>query len=184
VRNKHACYHCRLGKVRCAGGNPCTTCSKKGVECKIQSRSNPQESPLILEESIDPPNDNSALTQVYVSSAHHLASLSNHSTVITRQAIGQSGNVGLGQETSTKSFQHKVGEAYFTHFHHRWPILHASRLETHGTSMLKMSVDMINTWLGKDIATKRKETTLAIHRRLMNEVVPKLVSQISIKLYM
>lgn len=35
-RSKRACLSCRAGKIKCDGNDRCTTCAKRGVECKYR----------------------------------------------------------------------------------------------------------------------------------------------------
>lgn len=58
---------------------------------------------------------------------------------------------------ATKAFDSKPGEAYFTYFHHRWPIIHAPTYdETRASPLLAKSVRMIDDWLGNDSTSRRK----------------------------
>lgn len=57
-RATRACHSCRVGKVRCRGGNPCKQCREKGHRCifedPIPSQPNAPDTPPCLDESIDP----------------------------------------------------------------------------------------------------------------------------------
>jgi hypothetical protein len=73
-----------------------------------------------------------------------------------------------------KSFSSLHLKLYFTHFHHHWPILHASMFdENDDPYVLTASVSMIGAWLEGTTESRKVATTL--HDRLMNHVLQRLV---------
>jgi hypothetical protein len=73
-----------------------------------------------------------------------------------------------------KSFSSLHATLYFTHFHHHWPILHASMFDENGDPfVLTASVSMIGAWL--EGTTESRKLAITLHDRLMNHVLQRLV---------
>lgn len=65
-------------------------------------------------------------------------------------------------------------EAYFSSFHHRWPILHRPTFEGDESTLVVSSVKMIGAWLVG--SQESKSFAVTWHDALMEQLVPRLVS--------
>jgi hypothetical protein len=157
-KNDRACDRCHIGKVRCVGGTPCTSCNKKGLDCKTER----------LTRRTD--------TQHETGNAVQKSEISD--IVVDNTNLPDLGSLSLA---TAEVLDPKPGAAYFTYFHQRWPILHAPTFdETTVSTLLANSVRMIDDWLGTDSTNQRRETASQIYPHLMDAISTKIVSLILI----
>lgn len=66
-------------------------------------------------------------------------------------------------------------DLYFTHFHHRWTILHHPVLDQHGVpSIVASAIVMIGSWFYG--TQESRKTAIAIHENIMDQIILQLVS--------
>ncbi|KAE9364431.1 hypothetical protein N431DRAFT_388527 [Stipitochalara longipes BDJ] len=226
-RSKRACVTCHAGKIKCDGNEKCSTCLKKGIECRYRaqdetqppsspiergdemgwqgstsSRSSVKEhepsgrsntTPANLGNSVQlpPRRDESQIGGVPISNGNQ------HALSITSSALFQAPNInGLVDWSAVKiridstapdaslaldpdlenqpsSVSETYLELYYTHFHHRWPIIHRPSLEEEAsTGIVYSSMTMIGAWLeGSHEAKKR---ALDSHKMLITDITSQL----------
>ncbi|KAG9244516.1 hypothetical protein BJ878DRAFT_421194 [Calycina marina] len=71
-----------------------------------------------------------------------------------------------------ESFSQRCHEIYFTHFHYRWTIIHASTYDPDECHLLSSSIVMIGAWL--DGVQASKDYARTSHLRLVNEAIQRL----------
>lgn len=156
------------------GGIPCTTCVKKNLECKTSIEQVGDEHPLpsnvpmdtVAEFIQDPAGD---IRQPTVIPTGGLASLA-----VEEDEVNQI-NLELSSLMTTKMGTTRLGTAYFTHFHHRWPILHSRTYDEKLFPRLAICVNLMDFWLEGVVTGERAEIALSIHSRMMKWLVCELV---------
>jgi len=142
TRSKKACTTCHAAKIKCNGEEPCQTCTKKSVECKYRTSQEPKTNDASIQESL-----RSTAQQEPTPTTLDKATRSVLSSMQIRSDQDLSAPV---PQTEIKRNVLYV-EAYFTHFHHRVPIIHRISHDDIGRGyvqpLLLYSIEMMGAWL-------------------------------------
>lgn len=156
---------CRGAKLRCRGGNPCTRCRAKGVQCvfehpgaKFEVEDEPEPGP-----GADADADLDA-TASQSNPSRYQGNAQADPQKRQGQTEGESPSLGPGlavaRSADKDKTQHWV-DLYFTRFHPHWPILHRATFEVaHEPPFLVQSVVMVGLWVSGTTRGRRAATEL------------------------
>ncbi|PVH76532.1 hypothetical protein DL98DRAFT_425363 [Cadophora sp. DSE1049] len=198
-RSKRACLACRAGKIKCDGNETCSTCVKKGIECKYRledqatDETNEQRQHDTPEsrqtESMEMDGD----SIMAIDGAAVLPSTTTQLPQTTEdrkvsEVFKLHGPTGLVDWSSVKVLPDQTSkdvdkadptsaeylDIYFTYFHHRWPIFHRPSFEAEGGNTLVVSsAKMIGAWLLGSFESKAFAITCK-HEALVEQLLPRL----------
>ncbi|KAL4735755.1 hypothetical protein BDV11DRAFT_208211 [Aspergillus similis] len=151
TRAIRACQGCRGAKLRCRGGNPCTRCRAKGVQCvfghpafRFGVGHEPEPEPEAdadtdLDASASQPNPSRQQGKAQADPQKRQG-----------QAEDESPSLGpglAGAESADKDRTQHWVYLYFTRFHPHWPILHRATFDVaHEPPFLVQTVVMVGLW--------------------------------------
>ncbi|OJI91620.1 hypothetical protein ASPTUDRAFT_164902 [Aspergillus tubingensis CBS 134.48] len=151
IRVSQACRPCRLAKIRCNGGIPCSRCSTQARHCIYDDGQRPRqrqdqqvqisESTYLLQTSQSPEDQPSPFSA--------LPSVEDHD--------------------STTRFTPYI-HLYFAHFHPLWPILHRATFNPSDEPLLLLqAVSMIGLWVSDEPSAR--EVAIGLHRKLGSAIL-------------
>lgn len=172
-RSKRACLACRAGKIKCDGNEICSTCVKKGIECRYHvedqsteeaneqqqhNTSNPRQtesmemdggSIMAIDSAEVQPPMTTQVPQINegrkVPEGFKLHGPTGLVDWSTVKVLPDQESNGTGKPDATSA---EYLDIYFTYFHHRWPIVHRPSFEAEGENTLVVSsAKMIGAWL-------------------------------------
>jgi len=188
-RSKRACVTCHASKIKCDGDQSCSRCLKKGVKCIYDQQDPPLQREALVEKSSE--------ESTVIPSTAPLASSNIPPTAPVQLSVVPNGENFAAQglewvlssrieKGSTSPWirdddplglsdflMQKYAELYFSHFHHRWPIIHSPTWQADAPNIMASSVYMIGAWL--EGTRGSKEFAISKHGRLMGHISRRLV---------
>ncbi|KUJ17543.1 uncharacterized protein LY89DRAFT_733387 [Mollisia scopiformis] len=198
-RSKRACLACRAGKTKCDGNDNCAKCLKRGIECKYgEEDSRRDESPSRSQRQIGSPIPTESISASRTSARDTIdqiptttpkpleipPSLANGCSGLVDWASTQirpDPKVTTGIEVGIdRDLSQKYLDAYFEHFHDRWPVVHRPSVEEEidDTDLCELSMRMIGGWIVG--TTDSIQFALDTHNVLMDHIMSQL-SQVTSK---
>ncbi|KAH7324042.1 hypothetical protein BKA65DRAFT_407375 [Rhexocercosporidium sp. MPI-PUGE-AT-0058] len=201
-RSKRACFACRTGKIKCDGKDNCSTCVKKGIECKYrtedqtvdklheqQQNQSPEAMPkakdstepdvdVVMDVEMSEPVAPTATPSQQVSEAPKVPEvfkLSGPSGLVDWSFVKVLPDQPLN--TADKPVDPTSAgylDIYFTYFHHRWPIFHRPSFDVKNENTLVVSsAKMIGAWLLGTFESRAFAITCR-HEALVEQLLPRL----------
>lgn len=190
TRSKSACLACHAAKIKCDGDKQCHNCVKKGVECKYRpndttdlvAQLDERAGQLEVSDSGISMNDSSPEANSTPSSDSHSSDPPPPAFPIPRsEAYINWSSIRIQKDDEPiKLYRTPNSDLYFTHIHHRFPIIHRPSYiaETKGRTLqlLKSSMEMVGAFL--EGSTQSREFALQLHQKLVAECLLEIVSEI------
>lgn len=199
-RSKRACLACHAAKTKCDGEDRCQPCLKKGIECQYRvpdepSPENGQGNTHVV--------DDSKLKNLTLNADGGVGGDISSPPVKPLLAAGDGRRIAISPSphidwTDVRLQMDVIPkpnlarnpaymDTYFTHFHHRFPVIHRPSYEDHGKAsvqpLLLSSIDMIGAWLYGTVESK--DFAVVVHHKMVSQCLVEIVSVISLHgLYM
>lgn len=201
-RAKGACSNCQVSKLKCDRNNPCSSCVKKGVQCKSQHDGDTHRPRRDASSTTAPGTshslDHNLTTEI---TAKPCASNMVHDTTKQQRSLKDSDTrpsttkprgvidwtlveiqpdphvpVPISKEVdSRKEDAQKYTDIYFERFHHRWQIVNrvSREYDRKDTDLCELSIRMIGAWLLD--TSKSVDFAVEMHNELMDQLMTRLV---------
>ncbi|CAL3970269.1 unnamed protein product [Diplocarpon coronariae] len=174
-RSKRACISCRTLKTKCDGNDHCTTCKKKGIECRYRPENQIVDGQSPAEQQTESPSgeppepmdvDQSSMSRVSSDCVSRDTAATQIHEEPPRRSVPDTFNLtkptGLVDWSAVKIVPDKSSDenvprpdpafaryvdAYFTHFHHHWTVIHRPTFNEEENTLVVSSARMIGAWL-------------------------------------